>query len=79
MSAMTTARLPYTEYYLPIMRGRNSKWQRKRENGTNKLHYIKPFIEEWKNTHNSWKQYEVKLSRICIGCTRETQTLDVQK
>ena len=29
------------------MSGRNSEWQRKWENCTCKLHYIKPRIEEW--------------------------------
>ena len=44
---MTTTRLPYTDYNLTIRRAKNSEWQREWENSTNKLHYIKPHIEEW--------------------------------
>ena len=44
---MTTTRLPYTDYYLTIRKARNSKWKRKWENYTTKLHYIKPRTEEW--------------------------------
>ena len=64
-------RLPYTDYYLAIRRARNSEWQRKWEN-TSKLQYIKPRIEEWESSHNSYREYEFKLSLICIGHTRLT-------
>ena len=37
-----------------------------------KLHYIKPRIKEWENFHNSCRQFEVKLGRLRIGCTRLT-------
>ena len=56
---MITTRLPYIDYYLPIRRARNSKWQREWENGNNKLHYIKPQIEEWESAYNSCRQYKV--------------------
>ena len=75
MLRMTTTRLPHTDYYLTIRRARNSQWQREWENNNNKLHYIKPHIKEWKSAHNSCRQYEVKLSRICIGHTRLTHGL----
>ena len=66
---MTTTRLPYTEYYLTIMKARNSEWQRERKkNNISKLHYIKPHIEEWESAYISYRQYEVKL----IGHTRLT-------
>ena len=29
-----------------------------------KLHYIKSCIEEWDSAHNSYRKYEVKLSRL---------------
>ena len=48
MSGMTTRRIPYTNCYFTIRWSRNSKWQRKLENSTNKIKYIKPRIEEWK-------------------------------
>ena len=38
------------------------------EKNTNKLHYIKPCIEEWESAHNRCRQYEVKL----VGHTRLT-------
>ena len=45
MPAMTTTRLPYTDYYLTIRR----EW----ENSMRKLHYIKPCNEDKvKNTNN---------------------------
>ena len=52
-SWITTTRLPHTDYYLTIKRIRNSKWQKELENGTSKLHYIKPRIEEYESVHNS--------------------------
>ena len=72
MSEMTTTRLPHTDYYLFIRRARNSEWQREWENNTSKLHYIIPRIEKKENAHNICRQYEVKLSMICIGNTRLT-------
>ena len=66
---MTTTRLPYTDYYLTIMRDRNSKW----ENNTSKLYYIKPHIKEWESAPYSCRQYEVKLRSIHIKHTRLTQ------
>ena len=41
-------------------------------NSTGKLHKIQPHIEEWESAHNSFSQYEVKLSWLCIGHTRLT-------
>ena len=35
-----------------------------------KLKHIKPCFEEWESSHNSCKQYEVKLSRLRIRHTR---------
>ena len=72
MPGMTTSRLPYTDYYLIIIRARNSEWQREWENSTSKLQYIKPYIEEWESAYNSCWQYEMKLSTIQIGHTRLT-------
>ena len=55
MPKMTTTRLPYTDYYLTILRARNSKWQREWENRTNKLHYAS---KNWKvhtiTVGNTW-------------------------
>ena len=45
------------------------------KNGTKKLKYIKPRIEEWKSAHNNCRQKEVKLSRLNIGYTRLTHGL----
>ena len=67
---MTTTRLLYSDYYLTIRRAKNPKWQRELENGTSKLHYIKPCIKEWESTYISCRQYEVKPSRIWIGHPR---------
>ena len=64
---MTTTRLSYTDHYLTIRRARNSEWQRKWENSTSKLHYIKPHIKVWESAYNSCRQYDVKLSKIRIG------------
>ena len=72
MPGLITTRLPYTDYYQTIRRARNSEWQREWEDSTSKLKIIKPRIEEWQNTHNSCRQYEVKLSRLRIGHTRLT-------
>ena len=72
MPGLITTRLPYTDYYQTIRRARNSEWQREWEDSTSKLKIIKPRIEEWQNTHNSCRQYEVKLSRLQIGHTRLT-------
>ena len=41
----------------------NSEWQIKWETSPSMLHDIK----EGKSTHNSYRQFEVKLSRLCIG------------
>ena len=49
-----------------------SKWQREWENSTSKLKHIKPHNEEWQSFQNRCGQYEVKLSRFCIGHTRLT-------
>ena len=35
-----------------------------------KLYRIKQRIEEWESLYNCNRQYEVKLSRLCIGQTR---------
>ena len=56
MPGMTTTRLSYTDY-LSITWTRNSKWQREWKNSNSKLYY---FIPEQK-----FRQYEVKLSRLC--------------
>ena len=72
MPGMTMTRLSYTGYYLTIRKARNFKWQREWKNSTSKLYYIKPCIEEWENSHNSCRQYKVKLSRVRIGHTRLT-------
>ena len=42
------------------------------KHSTSKPHYIKPHIEEWESVHNSCKQYEVNLIRLCIGHTMLT-------
>ena len=52
---LTSTGLPYTDYYSTIRRARNSKWQRKWENNSSKLHYMKPSIEEWENVQNSFR------------------------
>ena len=65
-------RIPHTCYNLTIRKARNPEWQRKWENSTSKLHYIKPRIEEWESAHNSCRQYEIKLSRKRIEHTRLT-------
>ena len=36
------------------------------KNNTSKVHYTKPHIKEWESVHDSCRQYEFKLSRICI-------------
>ena len=42
-------RLPYTYSFLTIRRPRNSEWHEwDEENSINKVHYIKPHIEECK-------------------------------
>ena len=71
MPGMVTIRLLYTDYYLTIMRAPNSKWQREWKNSTSKLHYIKLSIEEWESAQNNCSQYDVKLSKLCIGHTRK--------
>ena len=53
MLGVTTTRLLYTYYYLIIKRARNTKWQRKWENSSSNLNYIKPSIEEWESAYNS--------------------------
>ena len=63
---VTTTGLPYTVYYSTIRRARNPERQREYVNSS-KLYYMKPSIEEWENAHNSCRQYEGKLSMICIG------------
>ena len=63
-------RLPYTYYYLTIRRARNIEWQRELGNSTRKLNYVKPRIEKWESAHNRCRQYEVRLSRFCIGHIR---------
>ena len=73
MRGMTTPKLSYTDYYSAIGRARNNEWQRKWEIITCKLHNIKFCIERWESTHNSIGQYEVKLSRFCIGHSRLTR------
>ena len=45
----------------------NKEWQRKWNTSESKLHSIKPRIEEWEPSHDSYSQYEVKLSRLRIG------------
>ena len=44
------------------------------ENSKSKLHYIKPQIEKWESTHNSCRQFEVKLNRLRIRHTRLTKS-----
>ena len=61
MPRMTT-RLFYTDYFIPDHI----------ENSTSKLHYIKLPIQKLEIAYNSFRQYEVKLSRLCIGHTRLT-------
>ena len=72
MPRMTVTSLPYTDYYLIIRSARNCEWQRKWEKSTSKLQYTKPCIGESISAHNTCRQYEVKLSRLCIGHTRLT-------
>ena len=75
---MITTRLSYTNYYLTIKRARNSEWQKDWKNSTSKLHYIQP-TKEWESTHNSFRQYEIKLSRLHIGHIKQNNRHWCQK
>ena len=70
IQGVTSKRVPYIDYYFIIRRAINFEWQREWENSSSKLHYIKPSIEEWESAHYSFRQHEVKLSRIRIGHIR---------
>ena len=64
---ITTTRLPYTDYYTTMMKDRNSEWQKKWKNNTNKLHYIKSRIEEWESAQKGYRQ--LRLNWVCLYCT----------
>ena len=51
---------------------RNSEGQKEWKNSTSKLYYIEPRIKKWESAYNSFKQYEVILSRTQIGHSRLT-------
>ena len=66
MPETTTTSVSYTDY-LANWRAINSKWQKKWES----RNYTKSnfALKSGKNSQNSCRQYQVKLSRLCIEHT----------
>ena len=78
MPGMTMTRLLHTEYYLIIMRARNSEWQKEWENSTIKLYILQEIKHQREGKcPNSFREYKIKLSRITNNQHAEMQHVEI--